>query len=203
MLFLSIVSAPCHASSSSGRADAQPGILPASVLISEFYPCGLLGDEYVRLRSTSQTPVNLLNWSLTDGEGTLRVCQDLWLEPLGSLTVSTNSSSYFSAYGIYPEISLDAQSAQQSISLRGAWRLSDAGDSLALLSSNGLLADFAVYGNCSESSHGWSGLPIPTLKKGEVAKRISVGSLMHDTDSQADWLPFREFKYGYTEFGPC
>ena len=203
LLFLSIVSAPCHASSSSGRADAQPGILPAPVLISEFYPCGLLGDEYVRLRSTSQTPVNLLNWSLTDGEGTLRVCQDLWLDPLGSLTVSMNSSSYFSAYGIYPEISLDVQSAQQSISLRGAWRLSDAGDSLALLCPNGLLADFAVYGNCSESSHGWSGPPIPTLKKGEVAKRISVGSLMQDTDSQADWLPFREFKYGYTEFGPC
>ncbi|MBU0624365.1 MAG: lamin tail domain-containing protein, partial [Candidatus Thermoplasmatota archaeon] len=101
MLFMSVAVAPCHLLSSDlAGAEAVPA--RASILISEFYPCGLLDDEYVKLESATQIPVDLRNWSLTDGEGVLRFCQDQWLQPSASLTISMNLSSYFSAYGAYP-----------------------------------------------------------------------------------------------------
>lgn len=201
MLFMSVAVAPCHfLSSDLAGAEAVPA--GASILISEFYPCGLLDDEYVKLESATQIPVDLRNWSLTDGEGVLRFCQDQWLQPSASLTISMNSSSYFSAYGAYPDISTNDPKTQRNVSLNGSWRLSDAGDSLALLDSSGIVVDFVVYGNCSDTSRGWNGPPVPALRKGEVGKRIATGLSCQDTNSRMDWQPFREYRYGYTEFEP-
>ncbi|MBU0623277.1 MAG: hypothetical protein KJ672_00350, partial [Candidatus Thermoplasmatota archaeon] len=91
---------------------------------------------------------------------------------------------------------------QRNVSLNGSWRLSDAGDSLALLDSSGIVVDFVVYGNCSDTSRGWNGPPVPALRKGEVGKRIATGLSCQDTNSRMDWQPFREYRYGYTEFEP-
>jgi len=199
LLFMSVAFAPCHfLSSDRVRSEAVPA--EASVLISEFYPCGLLDDEYVKLKSATQIPVDLRNWSLTDGEGVLRFCQDQWLQPSSSLTVSMNASSYFSAYGMCPDISTIDPRTQRNVSVNGSWRLSDAGDSLALLDSKGVAVDFVVYGNCSDISLSWNGPPVPALRKGEVCKRIAAGPSCQDTNSRVDWQPFREYKYGYTEF---
>ena len=201
LLFMSVAFAPCHFLSSD-RAGAEAVPAEASILISEFYPCGLRDDEYVKLKSATQIPVNLRNWSLTDGEGVLRFCQDQWLQPSASMTISMNSSSYFSAYGVYPDISTNDPRTQRNVSLNGSWRLSDAGDSLALLDSNGIVVDFVVYGNCSDTSRCWNGPPVPALRKGEVGKRIATGLSYQDTNSRVDWQPFREYRYGYTEFEP-
>ncbi len=201
MLFMSVASAPCHFPASD-QADAEAITAEAPVLITEFYPCGLLGDEYVRLESATQIPVNLRNWSLTDGEGVLRFCQDQWLHASVALTISMNSSSYFSAYGAYPDIPTNDPGALRNVSLNGTWRLSDAGDSLALIDSHGVVVDFVVYGNCSDVSGCWNGPPVPALRKGEVAKRTACGPTFQDTDSRVDWQPFREYRYGYTEFEP-
>ena len=201
LLFMSVAFAPCHFPSFD-RVGAEAVPAEASILISEFYPCGLLDDEYVKLKSATQIPVDLRNWSLTDGEGVLRFCQDQWLQPSASLTISMNSSSYFSAYGAYPDISTNDPRTQRNTSFNGSWRLSDAGDSLALLDSRGTVVDFVVYGNCSDTSLSWNGPPIPALRKGEVGKRIATGLYCQDTNSRMDWQPFREYKYGYTEFEP-
>jgi cardiolipin synthase len=201
LLFMSVAFAPCHFPSSD-LAGAEGAPVEASILISEFYPCGLLDDEYVELRSASHIPVDLMNWSLTDGEGVLRFCQDCWLQPSASLTVSMNSSSYFSAYGAYPDISTNDPGTQGNVSLNGTWRLSDAGDSLALLDPSGIVVDFVVYGNCSDTSQGWNGPPVPALRKGEVGKRIATGPSCQDTNSRMDWQPFREYRYGHTELEP-
>jgi len=201
LLFMSVALTPCHCLSSD-RVGAEAVPAEASILISEFYPCGLLDDEYVKLRSATQIPVDLRNWSLTDGEGVLRFCQDQWLQPSASLIISMNSSSYFSAYGVYPDISTTDPRTQRNISLNGSWRLSDAGDSLALLDSRGTVVDFVVYGNCSDTSPCWNGPPISALRKGEVGKRIATGIYCQDTNSRMDWQPFREYRYGYTEFEP-
>jgi phosphatidylserine/phosphatidylglycerophosphate/cardiolipin synthase-like enzyme len=201
LLFMSVAFAPCHfLSPDRAHAEAVPG--EASILISEFYPCGLLDDEYVRLRSAAQIPVNVKNWSLTDGEGVLRLCVDLWLQPSASLTISMNASSYFSAYGAYPDISANDPRTQWNVSLNGSWRLSDAGDSLALLDSKGMVIDFVEYGNCIDVSPCWNGPPVPALRKGEVCKRIAIGPSCQDTNCRMDWQPFREYRYGYTEFVP-
>jgi phosphatidylserine/phosphatidylglycerophosphate/cardiolipin synthase-like enzyme len=199
LLFVSVAFTPCHfLSLDQAGVEAVPA--DASILITEFYPCGLLDDEYVKLKSAMQIPIDLRNWSLTDGEGVLRFCQDQWLQPTASLTISMNSSSYFSAFGAYPDISTNDPRTQRNVSLNGSWRLSDSGDSLALLDSSGTVVDFVVYGNCSDTSRFWNGSPIPALRKGEVAKRIAASMSHRETNSRMDWQPFREYKYGYTEF---
>jgi phosphatidylserine/phosphatidylglycerophosphate/cardiolipin synthase-like enzyme len=198
---MSVAFAPYHFHSS-GRTGVEAIPVEASILILEFYPCGLLDDEYVKLKSVKQIPIDLRNWSLTDGEGVLRFSQDQWLQPSASLTISMNSSSYYSAFGVYPDISMNDPRTQRNISLNGSWRLSDAGDSLALLDSKGTVVDFVVYGNCSDTSRCWNGPPIPALRKGEVGKRIATGLSYQGTNSRMDWQSFREYKYGYTEFEP-
>jgi phosphatidylserine/phosphatidylglycerophosphate/cardiolipin synthase-like enzyme len=199
LLFMSGAFAPCHILSSD---EAGTEAIPAEsrILIAEFYPCGMLDDEYVRLRSAAQIPIDLRNWSLTDGEGVLRFCQDQWLQPSASVTVSMNSSSYFSAFGFYPDISANDPRTQRNVTLNGSWRLSDSGDSLALIDPGGAVVDFVVYGNCSDTSRCWNGPPVPALRKGEVAKRIATSLSLQETNSRLDWQPFREYKYGYTEF---
>ncbi len=199
MLFLSIVLAPHHIVAAF-PAEGEGANLGAQLLITEFYPCALSGDEYFVISNACPYRVNLANCSITDGEGTLTFVGDLWLQPSGSLSISMNSTSFMSAFGRSPDITVDAPSGK--LSRTGTFRLADAGDSLAVVSSVGTQIDFVKYGTSLEPSAVWSGEPMPSLRQGEVARRIHSSTGWQDSDSAGDWAPFREYRYGYTEFEP-
>ena len=199
LLFLSIVLAPHHVGFGIA-AEGEGANLGTQLLITEFYPCALSSDEYFVISNACTYRVNLANCSISDGEGTLTFVGDLWLQPSGSLSVSMNSTSFLRAFGRSPDITVDDPSGR--LLRTGTFRLADAGDSLALASSAGTQIDFVKYGSSVEPSSIWLGGPMSSFRQGEVARRIHSSAGWQDSDSAGDWTPFREYRYGYTEFEP-
>ena len=195
MLFLSIAPAPYHRDISV-LVDALSE--PGPVLLSELYAAATQNDEYVAVTNAGTVPVSLSNWSISDGEGSMVFMHDLLLAPGCSFVASMNQSSYQSAFGRPPDWSPTAPDSSL-ISVVGSFRLANGGDSLSLVSSTGHVVDYVAYGDCSEDSDAWSGPSVPTPRSGEVLKRIRDPSGFRDSDSRSDWLPFREFRYGYTQ----
>jgi hypothetical protein len=202
-LLLAIVASMPHHILSPHTCECSFEGYPSSALVfSEFYPGGLADDEYFVISNQGASYENLRGWSVSDGEGCLLIISDLWLAPNGSASVSSNSSSFERAYGVLPTLSLEKMSPSGPVMANGTFRLGDSGDSLEMYSPDGHLADFVCYGSSNKSSPGWIGEPIPNIKRGEVVKRIRENAILRDTDSACDWLHFREFRYGYTEWGP-
>lgn len=200
-LFLSTMVAPCHMTSFLGSA-IELAVDRPGVVISEFYPCGLSSDEYFVIENGGEANVSIANWSVTDGEGALRFGDPCYLPRGSRIIVSSNGTSYERAFGSAPDIALDELDNSTHVSLSGTFRLADRGDSMCLLDQEGAEIDFLVYGACDERGSGWTGDCIPSLRKGEVARRCRVSGDLLDSDRAADWLHFREFRYGYTEFSP-
>lgn len=200
MLFLSVGPGPHHPESPVG-ASVQ-AVADGALLITEFYPAALSQDEYVVISSASSSATSLLGYGVTDGEGTMLFVSDVLLSPGRSLSISMNSSSFIEAYGRTPSLSLPQAKENGTLALSGSFRLGDSGDALALVAPGGDIVDCVKYGASTEAFAPWAGDPVPTLKQGEVCRRIGSGSIWRDTDCASDWFPFREFKYGYTEFEP-
>jgi len=197
LLFFLVTFAPYHLSSSPDNSACAAALAP-SILICEFYPHGLCDDEYVVLFNGCGYACNLKNWSIGDGEGAITIMRDTWLASGARLVVSSNSSSYLSAFGYAPSIALDVQGDLTAITV-GTFRLGDQGDCISLASPQGLVVDSVCYGRTAEAPQLWFGDPVPEPKQGEVIRRVRMGGGFRDTDRFEDWTPFREFRYGYTE----
>jgi hypothetical protein len=202
LLLAIVASMPHHILLSHTCELSSEGYSSSTLVLSEFYPGGLADDEYFVISNQGASYENLRGWSVSDGEGSLLFVSDLWLGPNCTASVSSNSSSFERAYGVFPTVSLERMNSSGLVSSNGTFRLADSGDSLEIYSPGGHLADFVCYGSSSKASPGWFGEPIPNIKRGEVIKRISEDGILRDTDSACDWLHFREFRYGYTEWVP-
>ena len=145
----------------------------------------------------------MIGWAVTDGEGTISFVSDFILAPGMPCTISNRLASFISAFGRSPSIALDDSGTSGIVSIAGTFRLADGGDSLTIVSPTGSVADFVVYGNCTERSSDWQGDPVPAPSGGEVAKRIRLESGLVDAGRATDWIPFRQFRYGFTEHGPA
>jgi len=202
LLLVSLVSMPHPVGSELCAEEFVTSVEGYAAVISEFYPCALAGDEYFTISCRSDEYACLRNWSVTDGEGGITFIADIWLFPGNPITVSNNATSYWCAYNKLPDLALDSQEIGSLVAINGSFRLADAGDSLTLISSRGEITDQVIYGSTNDSANDWIGPPMPSLRKGEVAKRLESGGYPIDSDAAADWQPFREFRYGYTEFAP-
>jgi len=171
------------------------------MVISEFYPYALAGDEYVTITNVGGSDAPILGWSLSDGEGVITFTSNITLAPGASMSVSFNSSSYERAYGQLPEVALDAPEDTWPLRISGTFRLANSGDSIELRTAAGEVADFVCYGETDPPEGVWQGPPVPCLRPGEVAKRMESVAGLADTNSSSDWTSFRQHKYGYTSFG--
>jgi len=198
LLFCLVTFAPYHPETSEDAAASSLSGASASMLILEFYPRGLCSDEYVALFNAGGVPLNLRNWSVSDGEGTVFISKDCWVPPGGRASMSFNSSSYQATFGVLPTLSLDNGTSPET-QVTGTFRMGDQGDSLCLIDPRGGIVDAARYGNSTETMESWSGVPIPVPRQGEVLRRVPSPPSYCDTDSWLDWAPFREYRYGYTE----
>lgn len=197
-LLLLLGAAGLHPASAVASGMDAPSADPrVSVLITEFYPCAVDGDEYVVLCNCGTEAVNLLDWALSDGEGSVRL-PGRELLPRESFVVSERASSYLAAYGALPDLSVEGWSPEASPLASGAFRLSDAGEVIWLAMPDGEPADAVAYGSAKLPFPGWVGSPLPSLRPGEVARRSSPDGAFADTGCVADWTPFREYRYGYT-----
>jgi len=202
LLFLFGTSAP-YPTAYSDIACGDLSTSSPTILISEFYPCAMSNDEYVILTCVADFGISLLNWSLSDGEGTIKFLKPLVVGSMGSLAISMNSTSFEKAYNKPPNVSLGPGGCSSAgLVVCGSFRLSDVGDSLCLRSPLGAVVDSAYYGETSDVREAWSGASIASARQGEVLRRIEVGGSILDSDTSLDWMPFREFRYGYTDHVP-
>jgi hypothetical protein len=169
------------------------------VSLCEFYASGVMGDEYVTIRSQGDEDIDLAGWSLTDGEGSLVFREGAIVSGGDQVCISFNSSSYSSAFGQPPDYTVDSSDGVALVHVYGTFRLADDGDSIALIDSDGAEIDFVLFGDAEPTSDAWSGPALPAPRQGEVMRRIPS---LADTDTAADWQHFREFRYGYTEHRP-
>lgn len=168
------------------------------VVISEFYPCGVNYDEYIVLWNRGSEEVILSYWTLSDGEGVLLFTTLVHILAGDEVHISSNYDSYFDAFGVPPEITVQGWNTNDLVTVSGSFRLADIGDSLVLRSPEGGVVDSVCYGD-SGIPEGWFGSPMPALRQGEVAKRVLMGGIPVDSDVSTDWMSFREYRYGYTE----
>ena len=202
MLLLLMASAPCHLAYDPDVPGTVSLMIEPQLLISEFYPCGLSGDEYVAIANPGTFTTNLNNWSFSDGEGKVTFVGTVWLAPGSCHYTSWNSSSFSAAYGRSPDSWISGDSWDGNISVTGSFRLADNGDSIVLLSPSGVISDYVVYGVAGADGICWDGAPVPAIRQGEVARRIRSIDCLMDTNCSVDWFPFREYRYGYTEVRP-
>jgi cardiolipin synthase len=190
-----------------GPADARDEVRAAAavssgVVISEFYPNALCDDEYFVLTNPSSNAVSIAGWEVTDQEGAVRFDGSWFIAPHASLSVSFNASSYSAVYGLQPSVHVGDPSSWDGVAVVGSFRLGNDGDSLLLKDDRGTVLDAVVYGDCDETSLGWSGPPLPAPRPGEVVARMKSPGGLVDTGSPSDWMPFREHRYGYSSWQP-
>lgn len=171
----------------------------ASLVIVEFYPCAVSGDEYLVLRNRATETVNLSDWAVTDGEGAMRLTGGA-LPPGESLSLSENASSYSSVYGEPPGVHIAGWGSGDGAEVTGVFRLADTGDSIEIVSPDGTASDAVVYGDAIAPSEGWSGDSVMGARRGEVIRRLSREEPL-DTDTAGDWAHFQELRYGHTDHG--
>lgn len=173
-----------------------------TIMISEFYPCALNDDEYFVLSNPSDHPVLLGGWQLTDEEGSVSFLEQAHIGPGSCLSVSFNASSYSTAYGSRPTVGLDEGSTNVLCESLGSFRMGDDGDALILLDGGGGVVDSVPYGGYTDYVPAWLGRPVPSPRAGEVMKRVSIDGRLVDSGTSNDWMPFREYRYGYTSVAP-
>jgi cardiolipin synthase A/B len=152
--------------------------------------CPAFGSEFVRLRNSGHSPLNLSGWSLSDGEGEL---------VLGSICLNENDSVYIcSDREVLKEIVDEVYPLVIGVEVEvrsGRFILADQGDEVILRSPDGELEDVFVYGKSQYSGPGWTGLPFPKIARGESS--IRIGEI--DTNTSMDW---RDHVPGRSSFSP-
>jgi cardiolipin synthase len=187
-----------------------------SILITAVYydTYGAVGiDEAFRLMNVSDSPVDLTNWTVTDGpsEGTITLQDTL---PAGqSIWITREAQAFAEEYGFPPdyEYGNDTDPAVPNLAKTGSFLLANDGDEIVVRNGSGDIIDSIVYEGGNPADTGWLGEavypyggdavgweafageslePESFAKKGQVLYRKLdqvTGLPVPDTDTVADW----------------
>jgi hypothetical protein len=156
---------------SSENADASDN---DPLWLYEIMPSGSF--EAVTLYNAGSVKINLKNYYLDDGEGTVKFTSDLFVEAKQYITISSNEPEgwFTRSVYIYGTFGITARS----------FILADAGDEVSLKrTSDNKTMDAFVYGNGDTSIQGWNGVAFSRISAGKMAVRCSP----FDTDTANDW----------------
>ncbi|MCQ2079645.1 MAG: phospholipase D-like domain-containing protein [archaeon] len=165
------------------EGESTDSVTVTGLLITEVSPA----DEAVTLTNIGGSRVDLGDYTLTDGEGTLSFGRGYGLDPGHSVTVSKESGTdWFNSRDGTITFS------SPTIAKSGSFILADSGDEV-ILKKGGQVVDSVCYGK-SNGVEGWTG-PAVSLKSGQYLLRT------HDTDSDtfSDWVAT---KPGWTNLEP-
>ena len=139
----------------------------------EIMPSGSF--EAVTLYNAGPSKVNLKDYYLDDGEGTVRFTSDLFVGSKQCITISSTEPEGWFTRTVYTH-------GTHGIVAK-SFILADAGDEVMLKkASDSRTADVFVYGNGS-SAQGWKGTAFSKIPAGKMAVRYSS----FDTDTANDW----------------
>jgi len=132
--------------------------------------------EGTSLHNYGQHDVDLRNYYLDDGEGTVRFTASIIIVPGTSVSILASQPQKWIAEGrtvfVYGENGITRKNFQ----------LNDKGDEVILRSVSGAAVDVFVYGT-GYSGEGWTGDAFKDIPNNKIAKRTSI----FDTDSAKDW----------------
>jgi len=132
--------------------------------------------ESVTVYNGGSSSVNMKNYFLDDGEGTLRFTLDIIIGPKECAAfASTEPEGWFTGRTVYV-YGTNGIVAKSFI-------LADNGDEVTLKKVSGEAVDAFVYGNGDTGISGWKGEAFSRIPVGKVAVRSSP----FDTDTAADW----------------
>ena len=139
-------------------------------------------DPSVTLINTSSKTIDLNNYSITDGEGTLTISKSLKIGPNETVTV-TNGNNIHRYLTDNPN---QYKVNDGTIVMKKSFSLSTSGDDIYLKDDSGKIIDAVCYGNKTIMDDKiWIGEPVNKANN-SVIKRINL----NDTDSAQDWIPY-------------
>jgi cardiolipin synthase len=186
------------------------------LITSVYYDTYLTGepDEAFRLMNVSGVPVDLTNWTVTDGpsEGTITLQDTL---PVGaSIWIAREAVAFTEEFGFSPDYEYDPDTDDPTVpnlTKDGSFLLANDGDEIVVKNGSGDLIDSIVYEGGNPADTGWLGEavypyggdavgievfadgplePEGFAKEGQVLYRKldqSTGLPVPDTDTAADW----------------
>jgi len=193
-----------------------PGEPPGIMLTRVFYG-GLSDYEFFSIHNPADAAVDMSEWRLSDGEGSVIFPVGSTLVAHQNITVACNATAFEEIMGELPDYESCNTSALPQM-LEGSWPiLSNVGDVVFLKDAWGRLVDTVVYGDEEETYDGWAGEPVPKASKGEYMERNWNASFsgFEDTDSWTDWghlevhivgqsgMPVSSFEYQGEAVGYC
>ncbi len=153
-------------------ADVSDGSDYSLLRLSAVLPTGQF--EGVAVTNYGNDDINLKDYFLSDGEGTVKFTEDIILkgsETVFILKAEPESWACIENYVIHGEKGVTAKN----------FTLSDSGDDIMLMKGE-VVIDTFVYGNVT-ATEGWNGDSFQKIAKKHFASRISI----IDTDSAKDW----------------
>jgi uncharacterized repeat protein (TIGR01451 family) len=178
-----------------GSQPATPTVLIEAIYY-DGYEWGDL-DEAIRLMNASSMTVDLGGWSLTDGQWTVTLPQDIDLAPSQTIWCARHAGAFARQFGFSPN--LEAGDSEPSVpEMLGSWpRLGNDGDRCLLQDGAGRLVDAVAFEDPGVSVSGWDGpavepwRPSPTFAgEGQILYRKrdqATGNPVADTNTAADW----------------
>jgi hypothetical protein len=157
-----------------------------------------LYDEAFRLVNVSGIQVDLSEWRVTDGEGTVTFPTGAYLAPGQRLWCSRDAAAFADSFGFLPDYEWAGDHEDVAdLEYAGSLWLHDDGDDVALLGAGGEPVDVLVYGIGTAPAAGWTGPPVQPYNpsttfpvKGQILYRKleqATGLPVPDTDGSADW----------------
>ncbi len=161
--------------------DVSDGTETDCVMITDVQPSSSF--EGVGITNFGDNDVNVVNYTIEDGEGKITFTQDLILKSHSTIFICKNKpAEWFGNFNsiVYGERGVECKS----------FALNDNGDEV-LLCREGTIVDAFVFGNSDYNGEQWKGSPFNKISKTEYAHRNSL----FDTDSATDWILISPGKY--------
>ena len=189
---------------SPGAASSQDG--DRHPLIDKVLFDDIKDGEFFSLANPSQNAISIVNWTVSDGEGTVTFPGGSAIPKMGEITVARNVSRFIEQNGVSPGFSISPNPfGIRTLLARGTFRLANSGDEIVLYDDEQNAVDAVAFGSSDGSgipAGGWQGASVPSPGRSRMLVRQSVEGKLIDSDSSADWLAIRDFRPGQSSFTP-
>lgn len=152
-------------------------------------------SEGFSVRNNSFTYIDLVDYYVTDGEGTVRFTQSLTLGPGQVMTFLSGEAEEWlliDSYIVFGTCGVEAK----------GFSLNDNGDDVHIFSNDGTLVDSFVYGDC-EPSGLWEGEAFRKIPKKKVAIRNNGSSAPYDGERWKIHVPGRTLYHYLRTYEDC
>lgn len=176
-----------------------PATLPPIAINQVYYDTYLAGepDEAVQLlNTTASTVVDLINWTVTDFEGTVTLTGTL--TPGATIWIAREADDFYLEFGFKPdyEYQSDTDPAVPDLARAGTLTLANSGDEVVLRDPANAIQDSVVYEGGSTVGTDWSGATIEPYTQGVFGlegqilyrkRDQATGRSTADTNTALDW----------------